>query len=112
MKSRVLLFLVSAALAAAFFSSCIVEITPVSGKVVNARDYFLDGVDGVTVTFKKADGSFEKTTVTASDGSYSMGYTGEGLYKVTARLGDDWFFIPQTVYVGGWLQSMPDILGI
>ncbi|MBN1686920.1 MAG: hypothetical protein JW852_09715, partial [Spirochaetales bacterium] len=28
------------------------------------------------------------------------------------RLGDDWFFIPQTVYVGGWLQSMPDILGI
>jgi hypothetical protein len=84
-------------------------LTTVTGTAVNARTTNLDGIDGVAVTF--TGGTNPITATTASDGSYTIDYSTEGLYEVTATK-TGWFFIPQTIYIGGWLQDVPDLLGI
>jgi hypothetical protein len=87
------------------------ELTTVSGKVVDARTDTLSGVSGVSVTFREVEGFEVIGATTSSDGSYVIDYSSSGLYEITA-VKDGWFFIPQTVYIGGWLQGIPDLLGI
>jgi len=113
MKIKTSLLLAGVAILAVAMLGCQGEIivTSVTGDVVNARSDSLAGIEGVTVTYTKVEDNKKQTAITSSGGSYSMTYTGEGAYKVTASK-DGWFFIPQTVYVGNWLTNVPDVIGI
>lgn len=113
MKRTLISLFIGIGVIIAFFTACGLEITitSVSGKVVDARLDSLAGEGGVSITFTKIDGGTTTTATSESDGTFSLEYSGEGLYQVEATK-SGWFFIPQKVYVGNWVTSVPNILGI
>lgn len=102
---------------AALGASAEAVLYSVNGEVVDSRASDLSGVEGVTVTLTPVTQPDSGETVdpievtTDSTGDFSATDVESGTYRLTAAK-DGWFFIPQTVSIGGLMQSLPEVLGV
>lgn len=95
-----------------FFEEVADALTSVGGLVVDARDQNLAPIEGATVQLINSSGTLVSQDTTDINGRYVLDYDSEGEYTIQASL-DGYVIIPRKhFYVGGWVQTVPNLLAL